>query len=109
MSRGNKNNQHVVHCEGRWAVRGELNTRATSIHSTKRKAIEAASIIARNQGSEIIIHRRDGHVIERSSFPPILSPKGSGNIDRERIRAAIKALIRKKNNHRAGSSFEPAA
>ncbi len=44
-------NQHIVpHDEG-WAVRGEGNSRATSVHDTQREAIEHGREIARNQGS----------------------------------------------------------
>ncbi|WP_312283240.1 DUF2188 domain-containing protein [Pseudescherichia sp.] len=68
-------NQHVVtHPEG-WAVKGEGNERATSVHSTQAEAIEAAREIARNQQSELLIHGRNGQIRERDSygndpFPP---------------------------------------
>ncbi|MFC3694143.1 DUF2188 domain-containing protein [Chenggangzhangella methanolivorans] len=68
-------NQHIVpHDEG-WAVRGEGNSRATSVHDTQREAIEHGREIARNQGSELLIHGRDGRIRERDShgndpFPP---------------------------------------
>lgn len=68
-------NQHVVpHPEG-WAVRGEGNERATSVHDTQREAIDRGRDIARNQGSELLIHGRDGRIRERDShggdeFPP---------------------------------------
>lgn len=71
-----KGNQHVVtHPEG-WAVRGEGNSRVTSIHDTQREAIEAGREIARNQGGELLIHGRDGRIRERDSvgnndpYPP---------------------------------------
>ena len=48
-----KKNQHVVpHPQG-WAVKGEGNQKASSVHSTQREAIGAAREIARNQGSEM--------------------------------------------------------
>jgi hypothetical protein len=68
-------NQHVVpHAEG-WAVRGEGNSRATSIHPTQGGAIDAAREIARNQRSELLIHGENGRIRERDSygkdpFPP---------------------------------------
>ena len=70
-----KKNQHVVpHSDG-WAVKGEGNQRATSIHSTQRDAIGAARDIARNQGSEMFIHGENGRIRERNTygndpFPP---------------------------------------
>jgi hypothetical protein len=59
--------QHVVpHSDG-WAVRGEGNSRATSVHDTQREAINVAREIARNQGGELLIHGRDGQIRERDS------------------------------------------
>lgn len=68
--------QHVVPHEGGWAVRGEGNTRATSVHNTQREAIDAAREIARNQGGELLIHGRNGQIRQRDSsggndpYPP---------------------------------------
>lgn len=61
-------NQHVVPHSGGWAVRGAGNSRATSIHETQAGAIEAARGIARNQGSELLIHGRNGQIRERDSY-----------------------------------------
>ncbi len=60
--------QHVVGHEDGWAVRGEGNTRATSVHSTQAEAIDAARIIARNQEAELLIHGRDGRIREKDSY-----------------------------------------
>lgn len=70
-----KRNQHVVpHSEG-WAVRGAGNQRASSVHETQRDAIAAARDAAINQGSEMLIHGRNGQIRERNTygkdpFPP---------------------------------------
>jgi hypothetical protein len=61
-------NQHVVPHDGKWAVRGEGNDRATSVHPTQREAIEAAREIARNQRAELLIHGEDGKIRERDSY-----------------------------------------
>lgn len=68
-------NQHVVPHENGWAVRGAGNDRATSVHGTQAQAIDRARSIAQNQGSELLIHGRDGRIRERDShgrdpFPP---------------------------------------
>lgn len=68
-------NQHVVPHEDGWAVKGEGNQRATSVHNTQQQAIDAAREIARNQQSELIIHRPNGHIRDKDShgqdpFPP---------------------------------------
>ena len=71
-----KGNQHVVPHNGEWAVRGEGNSRVTSIHDTQREAIDAGREIARNQDGELFIHGRDGRIRERDTvggkdpYPP---------------------------------------
>ncbi len=68
-------NQWVVPRDGQWAVRGEGNERATSVHDTQAEAIAAARNIAINQRSELIIQGADGKIREKNSygnddFPP---------------------------------------
>lgn len=60
-------NQHVVpHPEG-WAVKPAGGERASSVHRTQAEAIERAREISQNQGSELLIHGRDGRIRERDS------------------------------------------
>lgn len=61
-------NQHVVPHGGRWAVKGEGNSRATSTHDTQRQAENAAREIARRERSEVVIHRPDGTIRDKDSF-----------------------------------------
>jgi hypothetical protein len=61
-------NQHVVPRDGDWAVRGEGNSRDTSHHDTRAEAIDAARDIARNQGSELLVHGRQGRIRQRDSY-----------------------------------------
>lgn len=61
-------NQHVVPRDGAWAVRGANTSRDTRRYATQREAIDAARRIARNQGSELLVHGRDGRVRERRSY-----------------------------------------
>lgn len=68
-------NQHVVPHQDGWAVKGAGNRRATSVHDTQQQAIDAARDIARNQQSELVIHRPDGRIRDKDShgtdpFPP---------------------------------------
>ncbi|MFZ2302499.1 MAG: DUF2188 domain-containing protein [Gallionella sp.] len=68
-------NQHVVPHQDGWAVKGEGNQRATSVHDTQKQAFDAARQIARNQQSELVIHRPDGRIRDKNSyghdpFPP---------------------------------------
>lgn len=68
-------NQHVVPHQDGWAVKGAGNQRATSVHATQQQATAAARVIARNQRSELVIHRSDGRIRAKDShgndpFPP---------------------------------------
>ena len=68
-------NQHVVPHQDGWAVKGAGNKRATSVHETQQQAINVAREIARNQHSELLIHRGDGRIRDKDSygndsFPP---------------------------------------
>nr|WP_071986014.1 DUF2188 domain-containing protein [Escherichia coli] len=54
---------------------GRINERVTSTHRTQQEAIDAARLIAQNQGSELIIHRPNGQIRDKDShgkdpFPP---------------------------------------
>ena len=63
-----KKNQHVVPHDGKWAVRGEGNQKVTRITHTQQQALDIARDIARNQGSEVLIHGRDGKIRDRDSY-----------------------------------------
>ena len=68
-------NQHVVPHQGGWAVRGAGSQRATGVYETQQEAISRARAISRNQGSELLIHGRNGQIRERDShghdpYPP---------------------------------------
>ncbi|MBL0208783.1 MAG: DUF2188 domain-containing protein [Propionivibrio sp.] len=70
-----KRNQHVVPSGNDWAVRGAGSSRATEIVPTKVEAVSRAREISRNQGTELIVHGRDGKIQSRDShghdpFPP---------------------------------------
>ena len=63
-----KRNQHVVPRDERWAVQGAGADRATVVVDTQREAAERAREIARKQGTEVLIHGRDGRIRERDSY-----------------------------------------
>lgn len=63
-----KKNYHVVPREGQWAVVGEGNARASSVHSTQRKAIDAGRGLAQRGRSEVVIHGRDGRIRDSDSY-----------------------------------------
>lgn len=68
-------NQHITPRPSGWAVQPAGGARATSIHKTQAEAIERGREIARNQGTELLVHGRNGQIRERDSyghdpFPP---------------------------------------
>lgn len=69
-------NQHVVPHKDGWAVRAGNRRRATAVYRTQREAIDAARIIARIRGGELLIHNRSGRIRRRDStggrdrYPP---------------------------------------
>jgi len=63
-----RKNQHIVPYGSDWAVRGEGNSKVTSIHKTQYDAIDEAINIAINQKSEVLIHRRDGMIRDKDSY-----------------------------------------
>jgi len=60
--------QHVVPRDGGWAVKGAGNSKDTSVHGTQGQAISAATSIAKNQQSEVVIHGRNGQIRDKDSY-----------------------------------------
>jgi len=63
-----KKNQHVVPHKDGWAVRGKGNSKVTKVTSTQKEAIDVAREIAKNQQSEVVIHKRDGTIRDKDSY-----------------------------------------
>jgi hypothetical protein len=64
-----KKNQHVVPTkDNRWGVKGERNQRITKKTDTQQDAINVAREIAKNQGGEVVIHRKDGTIRDKDSY-----------------------------------------
>lgn len=63
-----KKNQHVVPSDSGWAIKSSGSKKATKVFSTQKDAIEAARGIARRQGSELLIHGRDGKIREKNTY-----------------------------------------
>lgn len=60
-------NQHIVPHPDGWAVKPEGGERASSVHPTQADAIDRGREVAQNQGTELLIHGRDGRIRERDS------------------------------------------
>ena len=63
-----KKNVHVVPKNGNWAVKTENSERPVKITTTQEEAIERAKEIAKNNQSELFIHRKNGTIRERNSY-----------------------------------------
>lgn len=63
-----KKNYHVVPRGTGWAVQGSGNERVTRLANTQTEAIQIARQHARNQGSELRIHRPNGQIRESWSY-----------------------------------------
>ena len=70
-----KRNQHVVPHQDGWAVRSAGAHRVTETFDRKVEAVERGREIAQHQGTELLIHGRDGQIQSKDShgrdpFPP---------------------------------------
>lgn len=62
-------NQHIIpHSSGGWQVKGAGNEKATKITDTQKEAIEVAKSIAKNNSSEVVIHRPNGQIPDKDSY-----------------------------------------
>lgn len=64
-----KNSHHVVpDPNGGWSVKKEGASRASKRFDQKRDAVTYAKNISKDQGSELVIHGRDGTIIEKDFY-----------------------------------------
>ncbi|MEI6683554.1 MAG: DUF2188 domain-containing protein [Bacteroidota bacterium] len=63
-----KKNVHVVPHDGKWAVKTDNAIRPARVTETQKQAIDRAKEIATNNGSEVVIHGRDGKIREKNSY-----------------------------------------
>ncbi len=62
---------HVVPDNDGWSVKAEDSERASSTHSTKKAALDAARELVKNrEPSQLIIHRLDGTVQDAHTYQP---------------------------------------
>lgn len=63
-----KKNYHVVPNGNGWAVKGAGNQKYTRLADTQKEAIDIAREYAKNQGSELRIHRPNGQIRDSWSY-----------------------------------------
>lgn len=62
-------NQHVTpHPNGGWQVKSAGSNKATARVSTQAEGIRIATAIAKNQHSEVVIHRPNGQIRDKNSY-----------------------------------------
>ena len=62
-------NIHITHRKGgEWAVKGEGDERASSLHGTQAAALKVGRELAQQNRSELVIHGRDNRIIDKDSF-----------------------------------------
>ncbi|MBN1122208.1 MAG: DUF2188 domain-containing protein [Anaerolineae bacterium] len=60
--------------DGGWEVQREGGKRPSRVTDTQREAIEAGREQARNDGTELIIQRKDGTIRSKDSYGPDPNP-----------------------------------
>ena len=59
---------HTVPHDDGWANRREGSDRVNKIYPTKKEAQQAGRATAKREGTEHLIHNRDGKIGERNSY-----------------------------------------
>lgn len=60
--------QHVVPNGGKWSVRKAGSSKVSGTFRTQKEAETVARERAKNQGTELYIHGRDGRIRSRDSY-----------------------------------------
>ena len=76
-------NQHVIPCNGKWAVISEGSKRVTAIYDSKQEAIDAARKIARSQVGRLVVHGRSGQIFQK--------PEARSSVSESTIRNAVRS------------------
>ena len=64
-----KKNIHITHRSNKfWAVIGEGDKKASSLHNTQHDAILAGKPIAKNNQSELVIHDVNNKIRDKDSY-----------------------------------------
>jgi Uncharacterized protein conserved in bacteria (DUF2188) len=65
---------HVLPSENGWSVEVEGPPHTRSTHPTQAAAVKAGRDIARKNGAELLIHRKDGEIRDRRAYGPNWGP-----------------------------------
>jgi len=73
-----KNEHHVVPTpDGEWGIKKSGGEKYSHVYDTKKDAVDKAREISRNQGTELVIHRKNGTIEGKDSHGnDNFTPKG---------------------------------
>lgn len=60
--------EHVLAHKDGWAVQAEGAKKPSNVYKEKKEAISRAREIAKNKGTHLIVHTKDGNVQEKTSY-----------------------------------------
>ncbi len=60
--------QHVLPRDGSWVVKRAGAQSVTRVFTTQQEARKYAEVVARNQGTALFVHGRDGRIRDREDF-----------------------------------------
>ncbi|MFO7903201.1 MAG: DUF2188 domain-containing protein [Planctomycetota bacterium] len=63
-----KKNIHIIPSGKKWAVKPAGSSAASSTHRTQSAAEQAARKLAKQNQSELVIHRPDGRIRDKDSY-----------------------------------------
>lgn len=63
-----KKNVHVVPSGNRWAVKPEGTPKPVSTRLTQQAAVDAGRKVAKQNQSELVIHRPNGQIRDKDSY-----------------------------------------
>lgn len=69
-----KRNVHVVPSGKGWDVKKAGSGKPESHHKTQTKAVEQGKKLAKDEKSELVIHRPDGRIRDKDSYGPDPNP-----------------------------------
>ncbi len=54
--------------DGKWQAKTEGSSKAAKVTKTQKQAIDVGRIIAKNNRSELVIHRTNGRIRDKDSY-----------------------------------------
>lgn len=108
---------HITKSADGWRV--TQSGQALSKHRTQKDALNAAARVARREGSDIVIHGRDGKIVSKDTYVPyekhffkdsgskraivsrdVIAPAGKASTSRAKIAAVARKAIRDSDTGR---------